>query len=650
MGLGKTYSTKYLLDSNNNRGAEGQVLSTTSTGIDWVDANTVPGTGLWLESGNDIYNSNSGNVGIGATNPSAALHVYDRSNGEVKFQRVTGYAGLLHFGFPSGLPSIRTSGNFAIKASNAWGADLYINSSGNVGIGTDDPGAKLTIKGSDSLNAFKITDSGDGDGFKVTSHTAQGTYVQIYDAAHTQTIMLDARSDSTARHTYFNGGGNVGIGMTSPAVPLDVEGKIRSNDSNSADYFEIFCDGSVSGDSYIENTSNNIQIKSAYATSFSTSGSVAMFIDNNQNVGIGTTSPSAKLDVQGTQGQLFSVTDDLSGSIFAVSDISGVPIFDVNSSGVSYFDGSVGIGTTSPSSKLQVAGSGNESVEIKVSGGTTAGNTGTISLSRTDGAGSIIQGAAFLAGGVPIGGIAGGVVGSSNTGAPAFAIQTPNSTNGHIVFKPKGTEKVRIQADGNVGIGVTGPGEKLTIGDTGNVGMSITDGTHTQYIASIATANAYGNGSTVGQLYLRGYDGIGFSGNEGGATHMTLLTGGDVGIGDTTPSYKLDVAGTIRATGDVIAFSDVRVKENIKTIKSSLDKVSKLRGVEFNKIGEDEKSIGVIAQEIEKVIPEVVKTDEEGMKSVAYGNISGLLIEAIKELKAEVDLLKSKPCNCNCKK
>ena len=51
MGLGKTYSTKYLLDSNNNRGAVGQVLSTTSTGIDWVNANTVPGAGLWLASG-----------------------------------------------------------------------------------------------------------------------------------------------------------------------------------------------------------------------------------------------------------------------------------------------------------------------------------------------------------------------------------------------------------------------------------------------------------------------------------------------------------------------------------------------------------------------------------------------------------------------
>ena len=60
------------------------------------------------------------------------------------------------------------------------------------------------------------------------------------------------------------------------------------------------------------------------------------------------------VDIQGSQGQLFSVTDDLSGSIFAVSDISGVPIFDVNSSGVSYFDGSVGIGLTPTTVNLEV--------------------------------------------------------------------------------------------------------------------------------------------------------------------------------------------------------------------------------------------------------------------------------------------------------
>ena len=102
----------------------------------------------------------------------------------------------------------------------------------------------------------------------------------------------------------------------------------------------------------------------------------------------------------------------------------------------------------------------------------------------------------------------------------------------------------------------------------------------------------------------------------------------------------MDVNGTIRATADVIAYSDERVKENIKTIDKSLEKVNQLRGVEFNKIGEDKKSIGVIAQEIEKVIPEVVYEDQDGMKSVAYGNITGVLIEAIKELKAEVEELK----------
>ncbi|GAG77026.1 unnamed protein product [marine sediment metagenome] len=75
MGLGKTYSTQYLADSNNNTGVAGQVLSTTSTGINWVDANTVPGTGLWLADGNDIYNSNSGFVGIGTTDPQNDLDV-----------------------------------------------------------------------------------------------------------------------------------------------------------------------------------------------------------------------------------------------------------------------------------------------------------------------------------------------------------------------------------------------------------------------------------------------------------------------------------------------------------------------------------------------------------------------------------------------
>jgi hypothetical protein len=101
--------------------------------------------------------------------------------------------------------------------------------------------------------------------------------------------------------------------------------------------------------------------------------------------------------------------------------------------------------------------------------------------------------------------------------------------------------------------------------------------------------------------------------------------------------------GDFTATGDVTAYSDARLKTNIRTIDNALSKVEQLRGVYFDKDGKA--STGIIAQEIEHVLPEVVIDGE--FKSVAYGNIVGLLIEAIKEqnevintLKREVNILK----------
>ena len=101
--------------------------------------------------------------------------------------------------------------------------------------------------------------------------------------------------------------------------------------------------------------------------------------------------------------------------------------------------------------------------------------------------------------------------------------------------------------------------------------------------------------------------------------------------------------GNFTATGNVTAFSDINIKKNIEVIPNALDKVSKIRGVTFDRIDiEDEpRQSGVIAQEVEKVLPEVVSTTKDGMKTVAYGNLVGLLIESIKELKEEVETLKA---------
>jgi hypothetical protein len=107
--------------------------------------------------------------------------------------------------------------------------------------------------------------------------------------------------------------------------------------------------------------------------------------------------------------------------------------------------------------------------------------------------------------------------------------------------------------------------------------------------------------------------------------------------------------GAIWAAGNITAYSDAKLKENIETIDSALEKTLKLRGVYYTLIRDESKTrkLGVIAQEVQEVIPEVVmlhqdQEDEEGTLSVDYGNMVGLLIEAIKELEARVKELEAK--------
>ena len=167
----------------------------------------------------------------------------------------------------------------------------------------------------------------------------------------------------------------------------------------------------------------------------------------------------------------------------------------------------------------------------------------------------------------------------------------------------------------------------------------------------------------TGCLILQGGIGVEKNANIGGALVISnatqsidkdtgcLILGGGLGVeknaniggtlkvtGITTCAGGLDVTGDITASGTVTANSDEKLKENVITIENALEKVLSLRGVEYDRIDSGDHQIGVIAQEVEKVVPAVVYGDE--IKSVAYGNLVGLLIEAIKEQQKEIEEMK----------
>ena len=208
MGLGKTYSTKYLLDSNNSSGVAGQVLSTTSTGIDWVNANTVPGAGLWIESGNNIYNSNSGNVGIGTTSPNHKLQVEGGSAESIINLTTTGYAnGLDIIEGTDGHAAIWLRENSYMHFATNSVERMRITNGGNVGIGTSSPGRKLEVAGDVGIDGY-IYHNGDDSRIGFEGNDA----IRMYTA---NSVRLQ-----------INSNGNVGIGTTSPLEKLQVAGNV----------------------------------------------------------------------------------------------------------------------------------------------------------------------------------------------------------------------------------------------------------------------------------------------------------------------------------------------------------------------------------------------------------------------------------------
>jgi len=149
------------------------------------------------------------------------------------------------------------------------------------------------------------------------------------------------------------------------------------------------------------------------------------------------------------------------------------------------------------------------------------------------------------------------------------------------------------------------------------------------------------------QAYSTGNTGAIMSFHKGGhyAINMGLDSDNVFRIGGwsaATNRLQMDMSGNLTMAGNITAYSDMRLKENIEVIPDALAKVQQLRGVTFtrNDVEDLEKRhTGVIAQEVEAVLPEAVSEDNDGIKNVAYGNMVGLLIEAIKEQQTQINEL-----------
>lgn len=231
-----------------------------------------------------------------------------------------------------------------------------------------------------------------------------------------------------------------------------------------------------------------------------------------------------------------------------------------------------------------------------------------------------------------------------------------NVANGSFNIYTNDSPRFYISSTGNVEIGTTtifstseaalfiGASNSVNIGGIGGAGNysnnAYYNGSAWKYISSSGVVNYYQNNGTHNWRVA----GTGTAGNDiTWIEAMRITSGGNLLVGTTTDNgERLYVSGTIRATGTITANSDISLKKNLLKIENALEKVEQINGYTYEfKADDSKRHAGVIAQEIQTVLPEIVNKGNDGILGVEYGNISALLIEAIKEQNTKIKNLET---------
>lgn len=577
--------------------------------------------GLNIGSNQFVVQQTSGRVGINTDTPDARLDIEGPRGSD--FIRLTDTTGPRTWGLQSNSIS-----SFAIQDN---GSTVFAISAGagSVGIGIGDtvPNAKLRVDAPSNNRAITVgqlfTVMGDGKtsiGKDLPSATLDvlGTAVisSTLSAGTTTVTNLAVTNNSTST---FAGGvtvgtnqfvvqqatGRVGIGTANPSEELDVVGTIKAgisgsdfrvldlsnSSSNSAAMIRWQTPSSIEWELGVQGA-NQFELRQPGGLSF-------MVFNPTGELGIGTTSPSQKLSVQGNalfSGNISAANVTATGTfttsgLFTFGNASGTQLTTTGSTYLATTGGNVGLGTVSPSNKLSVSGSADVSTDVRspifrafgsLTGGgsvsllanpSSGGVGGSVTIAAGNGTDNSTGGSVSIqSGSAPSNGLSGNIsitganssfsggsisltAGNSGVSAGAITLSAGTGPGGVIVFNTAGTERARILQTGNVGIGTTSPSQTLAVhGNTlfsGNI-SSVANITATGTLSLTGTSGtstiASGQGFAVGgtQFVVNGSNGaVGIGGNP-------IITGvNSIGAGVRVFNTGVPVMNLIKLNGSI---------------------------------------------------------------------------------------------------